>query len=628
MSRSRHNSTTDSVSLFPFLAVLLCTMGALIMLLVAMTHVSRRQATADLALEPAEQALALSSEPTPNEAEVVAREKEFSEAQAALEQAEEQQSQVAQALHEDQLRLSQAEDHIRRMTDHFASLQSAIAELSETEAEHYDDQALAQRNLSRIEDLVAEARAEIEELKEQAKSKKKHYSIVPYKGSKGTRRRPLYIECRNNRVYLQPEGVELTIADFQRPLGVGNPLAAALRASREYYVRDNPQAGYDPDAEPYPLILVRPDGIERYLDVREAIRSWDSDFGYEMVDGEWELDFPAPNPELHSLQTRAVVRARMRRELLARAAPRVYGGGGGGGYTGGSSRIPTSTRPPSSGKPYDGAVLGQSSNGQSAQRARGAVPSLATGREGNQPGRFGATGEGDQSAFRGSDRVAAERALQQQDSTKPFAAAQTGGAASKPPSQDAPDARQNAGAQAIASAAGQPSPQAGANQQGSPGQPASAGSPSSGAASSTNMVPVAVSRGANWAVDQKSPQDIAIQRSVQVLVRNDRLVLLPGRDRSSRTSSAERRGKTVYLQGTTNNGLDEFVMTVQQQVKGWGIAGQGLYWRPVLMLNVAPDGTRRARDLVQLLQRSGMDVRFERTAALPSTEAPSGGANR
>ena len=51
--------------------------------------------------------------------------------------------------------------------------------------------------------------------------------------------------------------------------------------------------GFDPDAgEPYPLILVRPHGEIAYGVVREAIRSWGSEFGYELIENDWELRFP------------------------------------------------------------------------------------------------------------------------------------------------------------------------------------------------------------------------------------------------------------------------------------------------------------------------------------------------
>ena len=229
-----------------------------------------------------------------------------------------------------------------------------------------------------MQKLIAETKSEVEELKKQQGEQFKSYSIVPYKGLNGTRRQPIYIECRGDQVLLQPEGVALLPEDFAKPLGVGNPLAAALRASREYYARDDPNAGLDPDAEPYPLIIIRPDGVLAYYGVREAIRSWDSDFGYEMVDADWDLKFPAPNPALYDLQKQAVDRARLRKELLARAAPRAYGGTGtrnGGDY---------GQRGGGGGQPYDGSVLGNATG--ASQNVGGFANRGEPGTGGGSPG--------------------------------------------------------------------------------------------------------------------------------------------------------------------------------------------------------------------------------------------------
>ena len=69
------------------------------------------------------------------------------------------------------------------------------------------------------------------------------------------------------------------------------------------------------------------------------------------------------------------------------------------------------------------------------------------------------------------------------------------------------------------------------------------------------------------------------------------------------------------LRGDTVESLDDFVKQVRDQIDGWGIAGNGLYWRPVVVLNVMPDGRRRASDLARLLKNSGLDLRTDETAS-------------
>ena len=74
--------------------------------------------------------------------------------------------------------------------------------------------------------------------------------------------------------------------------------------------------------EPYPLLLVRPNGIIAYYLVRDAMTSWDAEFGYELVGQDWQLDFPMqPDAQLREMETHAVADARQRLEWLAQASP-------------------------------------------------------------------------------------------------------------------------------------------------------------------------------------------------------------------------------------------------------------------------------------------------------------------
>ena len=104
-------------------------------------------------------------------------------------------------------------------------------------------------------------------------------------------------------VILQPEGIVLGAKDFDGPLGPGNPLDAALRGIREYYA----QAGLlGSKGEPYPLLIVRPGGVEAYAAARSAMRTWDDEFGYELVDETMQLKYPDPDPALSQLLHKVV----------------------------------------------------------------------------------------------------------------------------------------------------------------------------------------------------------------------------------------------------------------------------------------------------------------------------------
>jgi hypothetical protein len=100
-----------------------------------------------------------------------------------------------------------------------------------------------------VQNEVAQKKKELED-KQKQKSGEKWYALIPYDGPHGTRRRPIYIECTDIGIVLQPEGVVLLPDDFRGPLGPGNPLDAALRTIRERIAQEGGKAG-----EPYPLIV-------------------------------------------------------------------------------------------------------------------------------------------------------------------------------------------------------------------------------------------------------------------------------------------------------------------------------------------------------------------------------------
>ena len=58
------------------------------------------------------------------------------------------------------------------------------------------------------------------------------------------------------------------------------------------------------------MLLVRPDGVLSYYHLREALRGLKIDFGYEFIDKDWVLDFPAddqaPTPQSWVTTTKPV----------------------------------------------------------------------------------------------------------------------------------------------------------------------------------------------------------------------------------------------------------------------------------------------------------------------------------
>jgi hypothetical protein len=120
---------------------------------------------------------------------------------------------------------------------------------------------------------------------------------------------------------------------------------------------------------------------------------------------------------------------------------------------------------------------------------------------------------------------------------------------------------------------------------------------------------LAETRGKDWALKQKPQRAIAVRRTIRVVVQNNQLRIL-----AEGATANSAGGKVIPMQGDTVQSLDPFVKNVHDEIDGWGMAGTGLYWRPVILLSVAPQGERRASDLERLLRNSGLELKTDETA--------------
>lgn len=610
MSRARVHEVSSPISLFPFIGILLCTMGALLVVLVAVSRSAR---------DSAEQQVQSKRRAAPAVDE--AHKKRMDYVKQYVTKLNSVRSEAEKRLRDEHSHLSNVEDHIRRLQDRMRELQVAADEMAALEKEHYDDREQAGRETARLNELIDDARKSIADLQQANANEKASYAVVPYEGPNGTFRRPIYIECLENEIVLQPEGVKISSADLHPPYGPGNPLASALRTSRDHLVRLHPGEGKSRDTEPYPLLLVRSQGLIMFDRARQAIDAGDFDLGFELVEDDWKLKFPLPNPQLAGLQQDAIEQARARQEVLAAAAPRAYRGGGGSfdaddfgadddGDFGGD-------RYGSNG----GEGFGSGSGGGGSGSNTPSRPASAAG--GGGSGGSGAPGSGGRSAGGGGGQAGA-------DAGDSDGGAPSGGNPASPPASMAGVSGGSAGAgyvgggsgSGMSVAASDPNapPELGGQQQnvsmmmGSP--PPDGGASSSAPRGSAGPqrfgeVP-ADTRGKDWALKQKPQKSSPIRRTIRVEVHENQLAILPD---GAPNSAQPVAGKVVPLQGDTVQSLDEFVKQVREQIEGWGIAGNGLYWRPVVILKVAPDGNRRAGDLARLLKNSGLELRNEETAA-------------
>jgi len=538
---------TVSVSLFPFLAVLISTMGALILLLVIIARQARLQAAEDTAARIAGVQSELRA----------AREwaqLEIGEYRYSRRKTEEQLAAARMAL-------GHVEDHARRLRAELARLEATWNELRALEADGADRREELEAELERLKHAIAQSERELAEA-QRAAGRSGSYAIVPYQGPHGTRRRPIYIECRQDAVVLQPEGIVLGEDDFAGPLGPGNPLDVALRAVREHLLR---RRKLDPEGggEPYPLLLVRPSGIEAYYAARAAMKSWASEFGYELIGGDWKLDFPPPDPQLAEEVSRAVETARARQERLMAAAPRRYGRNLQPGYVA---------------SPYRGGLVPHGGAGH-------ANPDRPSERSFGSSAQWSASGNGDHQR-QGSGP---EGATTGQTPTGREPASRRVGTAESPgldtPRLSRPDQVSEGDGPMLAPP--------------SPGQsPPDGGSLSIGTARPQSLAKV---RGRDWGLPNAARGSIPITSPIRIDCHPNRLVLVPERGLG--------QARVIDLGPRTEDSIDELISAVWQYIELWGSAGNGMYWRPVLSVHVAPNAELRYAHLKALLDGSGLEVK-------------------
>jgi len=304
MTKRKRRSDNYAPALFPFLAVLLCTIGALFLILaitVTNSHASARR-DAELAMTDVKDSADVM--------EVVSDE--------LVAQRESLKKQVERRRRD----LADIEDHIQRLTKNLQELAGRVEQIqsysSDTEKSDSQKEALVQSLRAQIDEKKKELLEEIEK----QKKRKPAFAVIPYVGNNGTSRRPVYLECTKQGVVIQPEGLLISVQDLKPPTGPGNPLDSALRVLRLAYQQRDVTFGIN--QPPYPLLLVRPDGIHTYAMALEAMSGWDDQYGYELINGDMDLTFPTSIPGLNEQLTQTVEVARARQRAMIASMPRAY----------------------------------------------------------------------------------------------------------------------------------------------------------------------------------------------------------------------------------------------------------------------------------------------------------------
>ena len=397
----------NSVSLFPFLAVLVCAMGALIFLLLVVTRQIRAEARA-VAIQEADAETSgaapaapkpLPPSPPPDSAvdpaplvldDVDAVEVDWRGMLDSL-----------TARHRDGTRdLDSARSEVELAETRLRVAEGELARLRQDDSDSRARRAELDTKLTRLRvranELNTQAKQQqqaIRERRAQIEAAESQFAFLPFDSATGTRRRPIFIECHPNRIEFSSEKIDLTAANLAGFTRRANPLLAGVRALVEYWSERDAAGAAAEDTDPqsrrpYVLMVVRPGGIHAYYLARKLLSRLEAPIGYELVPETMPLAWPARDRVAAAVCRAAIDQAVARRP---RSGPSLAGNGLRGGFSRG--RLPGLGQPkmavpgrPGGGKsqrvtrPARESATGETQGGGLATRV---IPGDETGRYGS-----------------------------------------------------------------------------------------------------------------------------------------------------------------------------------------------------------------------------------------------------
>jgi len=336
MSRNRRRAD-NPVSLFPFLAVLVCTMGSLSLLLLVTTHRIRLEAVARADAElhahetPSEsKAPALFPEPAeisparpltvpPPEA-APAPEPRVIDLHAELERAVSEKLRQREArrgaLSLEAARLESARKEVTQLAAQLASSEDELERLRAEQSRQKNQVQTIETERAAVSGRISEMEQRLRLLRERRTNATTKYAFVPYDGSSGTIRRPILIECTGKGIRILQEDILLTADDLDGFTTGFNPLLAGTRSLIDFWAK----RGKEPsEPEPYVLLVVRPSGSISYYAARKLLSDLHYPSGYELLGENDPLQVPAPDPQATAACREAIDRTLAERENYLRS---------------------------------------------------------------------------------------------------------------------------------------------------------------------------------------------------------------------------------------------------------------------------------------------------------------------
>jgi len=353
------------VSLFPFLAVLVCAMGALIFLLLVVTRQIRAEVRAEAIQDTGRETVAETRLPPPQASESAAPFSMIDDVSPVVVDWSRMLDELT-ARHGDDVRaLAEARRAVSEAELRAAEIETELRRIRETGEDHATQRGALVSGLKRLRDRaetlrveLARQKREIRERKAKAASVESRYAFLPFDSVNGTRRQPIFIECHPDRIEFASEKIGLTAKDLDGYTRQANPLLAGVRALVDYWSTRKSDRTGDRNTgveEPYVLMIVRPGGIHAYYIARKLLRQLETPIGYELVPEKMPLAWPAHDSAAAAACREAVDQAVAHRQGSGSA---LAGLGRGGGF--GQHRR---ARPPRRGPVGPPGSIGRSSGG-------------------------------------------------------------------------------------------------------------------------------------------------------------------------------------------------------------------------------------------------------------------------
>ncbi|MDZ4683714.1 MAG: hypothetical protein SH850_01415 [Planctomycetaceae bacterium] len=354
------------MQLFPFLAVLVCVMGSLILLLLVTTQRMRSAAIArakaalrqragdrpilplladegdeprrfpaiDEALPAAPAWMPRPAAPSPDHTAL--RERLQRDWEQRVGQLESKRDAGTQAVVRQKLLAVAVQRRIDELQGELGQLQTQFGQLTGQMSAEKLQPASGLRERVQLEDQIASLRQQLKQLEDRQQYNTGKFSIVPFDGKSGTTRRPILIECTATGLRFVAEGITLTPSDIAGFSENYNPLLAGSSALVSYWKQwkiDHPED--DAAADPYVLLLVRPSGTVAYYIAMRMLSPMKQPHGYELITEDLPIAVPPSEPGAKAACREAIKRTLLERQQMTNAAR------GGSVLTPGSSRAGT-----------------------------------------------------------------------------------------------------------------------------------------------------------------------------------------------------------------------------------------------------------------------------------------------